>query len=296
VVVRPKPRSTRLLVVVFISLSLATITLDSKQGESGPLAGLGRGALEVMAPMQRAVTNGFRPISDFFTGLAHLPSLEAENQQLRNELAGARAQVGVQSSIEADNQRLRAALGVKDALQSSKPVAAQVIANGPSNFEWTITIDAGAADGVQLDDPVVAGPLMQPQGGPTGALGEPLLVGHVIMVTGNASDVQLAIDRDSFVGAKLADSGSTGLLQGEGDQDMQMSLVPPSVEPPLNELVVTSGFRIGNEHSLYPAGIVAGEVSRFVPATNDLQAFILVRPAVDFSEVRYVVVLTRSGA
>jgi rod shape-determining protein MreC len=282
--------------VVFIALSLATITLDSKQGESGPLAGLGRTALEVMAPMQRAVTNGFRPISDFFTGLAHLPSLEADNQQLRNELATARAQVGVQSSIEADNQRLRAALGVKDALQSSRPVAAQVIANGPSNFEWTITIDAGSADGVDLYDPVVAGSLTQPQGAPAGTVGQPLLVGHVIKVTGNASDVQLAIDRDSFVGAKLADSGSTGLLQGEGDQDMQMSLVPPSVEPPLNELVVTSGFTIGNEHSLYPAGIVVGEVSRFVPATNDLQAFILVRPAVDFSEVRYVVVLTRSGA
>jgi rod shape-determining protein MreC len=295
VVVRPKPRSTRLLVVVFISLSLATITLDSKQGESGPLAGLGRGALELMAPMQRAVTDGFRPVGDFFTGLAHLPSLEAENLRLRNDLAGARAQNAVQSSIEADNQRLRSALGVKDALQSSKPVAAQVIAYPPSNFEWTITIDAGSADGVQLDDPVVAGPLSQVPGDPT-ATGQPLLVGHVTRVAANSSIVELAIDRGSFVGAKLADSGSAGLLQGQGDQDLQMSLVPPSVEPPLNELVVTSGFNVGDRHSLYPSGIVVGEVSRFVPATNDLQAFILVRPAVDFSELRYVVVLTRSGA
>lgn len=294
-VVRPKPRSTRLLVVVLISLSLATITLDSKQGDSGPLAGIGRLALEVMAPMQRAVTTTFRPVSDFFTGLAHLPSLEAENQRLRNELEGARAQNAVQSSIAADNQRLRQVVGVKDALQSSKPVAAQVIANGVSNFEWTIEIDAGSADGVQVDDPVVAGPLTPIPGDPSAA-GQPLLVGHAIEVTSNSSVVQLAIDRDSFVGAKLADSGSTGLLQGEGEEDLQMSLVPPSVEPPLNELVVTSGYKVGDQHSLYPAGIVVGTVSRFVPATNDLQAFILVRPAVDFSELRYVVVLTRSGA
>ena len=72
--------------------------------------------------------------------------------------------------------------------------------------------------------------------------------------------------------------------------------LPDVPAPPLNELVVTSGFTIGKEQSLYPAGIVIGEVSRFVPATNDLEAFILVRPAVDFSEIRYVVVLTRSGA
>jgi rod shape-determining protein MreC len=295
VVVRPKQRSTRLLVVVFISLSLATITLDSKQGESGPLAGLGRGALQVMAPMQRAVTNGFRPVGDFFTGLAHLPSLEAENLRLRNELAGARAQVNLQSSIQADNQRLRQTVGVMNALQSSKPVAAQVIAYPLSNFEWTIEIDAGTSKGVQLADPVVAGPLLQAPGDPAGT-GQPLLVGRVIRVAGNSSMVELAIDRNSFVGAKLADSGSAGLLQGQGEQDMQMSLVSPTVEPPLNELVVTSGFTIGTEHSLYPSGIVIGEVSRFVPATNAVQAFILVRPAVDFSQLRYVVVLTRSGA
>jgi rod shape-determining protein MreC len=294
VVVRPKPRSTRLLVVLFITLSLATITLDSKQGSSGPLAGLGRGAIQLMAPMQRAVTQAFRPVSDFFTGLAHLPSLESDNRRLRQELANAKAQSLINSSVEADNQQLRDALGVKNALHTSKPVAAQVIAYPPSNFEWTIEIDEGSADGVALDDPVVAGPLAPAVAGSDA--GQPLLVGHVIRLTSNSSIVQLAIDRDSFVGAKLADTGSAGLLQGEGDEDLQMSLVPPSVEPPLNELVVTSGFTIGGQHSLYPAGIVIGEVSRFVPATNDLQAFILVRPAVDFSELRYVVVLTRSRA
>ena len=293
-VVRPKPRSTRLLVVVLISLSLATITLDSKQGSSGPLAGLGRSALELMAPMQRAVTQAFRPVSDFFVGLAHLPSLEADNRRLRQQLAEANAATAAQSSVEVDNQNLRDALGVKNALHTSKPVAATVIAYPPSNFEWTIEIDEGSTAGVALDDPVVAGPLA-PVPGSDGP-GQALLVGHVIRVESNSSIVQLAIDRDSFVGAKLADTGSAGLLQGEGDQDMQMSLVPPSVEPPLNELVVTSGFTIGGQHSLYPGGIVIGEVSRFVPATNDLQAFILVRPAVDFSELRYVVVLTRSRA
>ena len=36
----PRPRSTRLLVVVLVSLSLAVITLDYRQGEAGPLEGV----------------------------------------------------------------------------------------------------------------------------------------------------------------------------------------------------------------------------------------------------------------
>ena len=73
---RQHPRSTRLLVVVLVSISLAVITLDYREGEDGPLAGLGRIALATMAPLQEAVTTATRPIGDFFSGLVHLPSLE----------------------------------------------------------------------------------------------------------------------------------------------------------------------------------------------------------------------------
>jgi len=50
VVVRPRPRRTRLLVVVLVSISLAVITLDYRQGPEGPLAGLGRTSISLMAP------------------------------------------------------------------------------------------------------------------------------------------------------------------------------------------------------------------------------------------------------
>ena len=54
VVRRGLPRSTPAargsLVVVLVSISLAVITLDYRQGTEGPLAGLGRIALAAMAP------------------------------------------------------------------------------------------------------------------------------------------------------------------------------------------------------------------------------------------------------
>jgi len=72
---------------------------------------------------------------------------------------------------------------------------------------------------------------------------------------------------------------------------MKMSLVNPSVQAQANEIVVTSSYHVSGLQGLYPPGIVIGQVSRFVPTANDVQAFIMVRPAVDFSQLQYVVVL-----
>ena len=102
-VTRQRPRSTRLLVVVLVSVSLAVITLDYRQGEGGPLAALGDAAKTAMAPLQRAMTNVTRPIGNFFSGLAHLPSLEAResaparrDRRLRGEVAAGWAAAGAQ--------------------------------------------------------------------------------------------------------------------------------------------------------------------------------------------------------
>jgi rod shape-determining protein MreC len=287
VAVRPKPRSNRLLLVVFVSLALATITLDYKQGASGPLAGIGRAGLELMGPMQKGVTRVTAPIADFFIGLAHLPSLEADNRRLEQEIAALKAEVAAGTIKDTEIRTLTEQLGIKNTLQESDPVAGNVVASTPSNFEWTIEIDVGSSSGVELDDPVVAGP-------PT-ENGEALLVGHVINVTSDFAVVQLIIDRDSFVGARLAGSSATGLIQGEGEDDMTMGLVDTSTAVSSHDLVVTSGYRVAGQCGLYPPGIAIGEVSRTLPPTNDLEAFVLVRPVADFSQLRYVLVLRQTS-
>jgi rod shape-determining protein MreC len=106
VAVRPKPRNTRLLLVVLISISLATITLDYGQGESGPLASLGRAAVELMAPLQKGVTTVTRPIGDFFSNLAHLPSLAEKNRELQAEVDALKAQLALTTTKDLQLQEL----------------------------------------------------------------------------------------------------------------------------------------------------------------------------------------------
>ena len=274
-VTRQRPRATRLLVVVLVSISLAVITLDYRQ-QDGPLSALGASTKAAMAPMQRAVTNVTRPVGDFFSGLAHLPSLSKENQELKDELAAAHADDATKELIQTQNEELQGLLDLRPTLDP-QAVAAVVIANGLSNFEWTITIDKGSSDGIHENMPVVA------------SAG---LVGHVVNVGTSSSVVQLIIDPDSSVAGRLDVSRKTGLLSGEGPADLQMSLVEPTVEVVPDEHVVTAGYRIaGVAESLYPPNVLIGTVSRVLDEDSATEKFLTVRPAVDFSSLSLVLVV-----
>ena len=278
----PKPRSTRLLVVILVSISLATITLDYRQGERGPLAGLGRTAYAVMAPLQRAVTNATRPIADFFSGIVHLPSLQRENDRLKQEIEILKTQIATGATLQAQLEMLRKTLDLQRSY-TAPSIAALVIGGVPSNFEWSITIGRGASAGVAVGDPVIVG-------GADAAGG--ILVGHVIRVSDDVSVVELIIDRGSAVAGKLQHSGETGIVQGQGDADMTMNFVPPGTEIPPDESVVTAGYQApSGEPGLYPPGILIGQVSRTLPPANQVDAFIQVRPAVDLSNLDVVLVL-----
>ncbi len=281
-VTRQRPRSTRLLVVVLVSISLAVITLDYREGETGPLAGLGRTALAAMAPLQQAVTTVTRPIGDFFSGLVHLPSLENDNQQLQRENDALRGVIASSTDLRSQLEQLSALLGLKESLTPTS-VSAVVIANGLSNFRDTITINKGSADGVAMDQPVV-----------TGAADAPILVGRVVNVSADSAEVQLIIDRNSAVAGRLSVSHESGLVEGQGEGDLRMSLVTPGTIVQGDETVVTQGYAVNGQRGLYPPGLLIGAVSHVIPGTSDLQEFVTVRPAIDFSSLEFVLVLQTS--
>ena len=118
-----------------------------------------------------------------------------------------------------------------------------VIANGLSNFRYTITINKGSIDGVERDQPVV-----------TGSEQAPILVGRVVDVSPISAEVQLIIDRNSVVAGRLSVSHETGQIQGQGDQDLRMTLVTPGTSVTGDETVVTQGYEVSGQQGLLPAG------------------------------------------
>jgi rod shape-determining protein MreC len=282
VVSHPRPRGTRLLVVALVSLSLAIITLDYREGTTGPLAEAGRWTQTAMAPLQRAVSTVTRPVGDFFSGLAHLPSLERENTDLKNQVADLQTQIANSGDVQERLQTLTDLLGLKQELFPAG-VPAIVIGNGVSNFEWSITIDKGTDDGVQVGQPVVAGSAASPR-----------LVGLVSTVTSISATVELLIDQNFGVAGRLSPSRATGLVQGQGEQDPRMDGISQdaNIDPTTGPVqVFTVSYEINGQHGRYPPGILIGEVSSVIQSTNALEKAVTVRPAVDFSALEYVLVL-----
>jgi rod shape-determining protein MreC len=275
-----------LLVVGLVALSLAIITVDYREGDSGPLASLGRGAQTFMAPLQEGVTTATRPVGDFFTGLAHLPSLARDNQDLKNEVADLQGRVAAYAQLQAQVRALEESAGLQSLFPNS--VSAVVIANGVSNFDYSITIDKGSNDGIAVDQPVIAGSIESPR-----------LVGLVVSVTTISADVKLLIDRDFAVAGRLATSGETGLVVGQGEQDLRMEDIPVDTKFPGGdqpEYVFTVSYKIGDEHGRYPPNLLIGQVSKVYQGTTPL-AEVSIAPAVDFTALEYVQVLqTQTGS
>ena len=283
-----RSRSPRLLVAGLVAASLLTITVDYREQHSGPLAAAGRAAVAFISPMQEAVSKVTHPVGNFFSTLVRLPAIRAENTRLRNEVADLQTQISVLGSQNARLHTLEDLFGVRESLgPETRTVAAQVVSNGVSNFEWNVTIGAGSSDGIKVNDPVVVGTASRAR-----------LVGHVIRVASNASIVQLLIDPESNVAGRLGSAdGEAGVVRGQGNQDMRMLLIPVDSQVVAGSEVTTAGFRVpGVGSSQYPPNVLIGTVSRVNRSDAATEKYVTVRPAVDFSSLDIVlVVLSRGG-
>ena len=283
--IRQRSRSARLLVVSLVAASLASITVDYRAVEQGPLAAAGRATSSALAPMQRAVSNVVQPVSNFFSSLAKLPSLSRRNGELQRQVDDLKTAQQENQELASRIESLEQLIGLQAV--TSHTIAARVIASGVSNFEWSITIDRGSDDGIQVDMPVV-----------TGASDGPRLVGRVIRVTPISSVVQLIIDRNFAVAARLATSQEAGLVMGRGEEDLRMGHLRPGIEVSQTEpeSVFTLGYEVNGQRGLYPPGILIGTVSRAFSEPDSVESSVTIRPAVDFSTLQYVLVIARNPA
>ncbi|GAC1363846.1 MAG: hypothetical protein NVSMB32_05800 [Actinomycetota bacterium] len=229
------------------------------------------GALTIVAPLQGAVTTVLSPVGDFFHSVAHLPSLQSQNTNLRNQIAALQGQQNQVDALTQENQKALALLHEQSWI-AGRRLGARVISHGPSNQEWTVNLDKGNADGVATGMSVIddAG-----------------LVGRVTSVTGHAAKVLLLIDPTHSVGARLTPTGETGLVSGNGEAAMSFDLLPVSATVTPGTTVVTSGYDKG----IYPAGIPIGRIVGAQRSSDSLTQSASLEPFVDFNKLSLVVVL-----
>jgi rod shape-determining protein MreC len=204
--------------------------------------------------------------------VAHIGSLRSENEALKARIKELESKAGQSLSRERIIQEQNELLELREDLKL-EGVAGRVVGESFTNFEWSVTVNVGSAKGVHVNDPVVSG-----DG----------LVGHVIDVAPNACKVQLIIDPDSSVAGRLASSGETGLVVGQRGRPLTMDLVNSSARVVIDDQVVTSGYQRG----LYPPEIPIGRVSHVFSRPGSLTTTIEISPAVNFSALELVLVVT----
>ena len=268
-------RRVRLLLALVVAVAIALVTVDFRSGDDGGLDRLRGVATSVLRPIQDGVGVLVRPLGDAAGAVGDLFAVRSENRELRARVEALEERRRVLDDLVRENAELRDLLAIADRIALST-VTARVVALAPSNFEWTITIDVGAADGVERGMPVIDG-----EG----------LVGRIIQVTPNASRVLLAIDPSFSAAARTAQTGEVGVLDGRGGDPMVLRLLDPTAVVEVGDPIVTSSYQGG----VFPAGIPIGTVSQVTEGTSPLAREVQVNPYVDFTRLHHVVVVFTTG-
>ena len=184
---RPRRRQLTILAAL-LAASIVLITIDFRQPDGGPVERLQRLAIAVFGPLQQGASAVVRPVEGLAGGVSELGGLRERNRRLEAEVARLRAQERTYGDVLGENRRLRGALAMARRC-GCRTVGASVVASSGSNFQLSVTVDAGSRQGVTRDMAVVD------------ADG---LVGRVTQVTADYAIVLLVTDPASGVAATLA--------------------------------------------------------------------------------------------
>jgi rod shape-determining protein MreC len=274
----------RIVVVSFVVLSLALITVSFRESDSGPVHGIQNAGAAVLRPFEVVTERVARPFRDAYHWFDGLVSARSENERLRNENEQLRQQYVAARSALNDVAVLTRLLEFErgpDFPKDFQAVNADVLTTS-SQFKQQITIAAGSKHGVRKDDPVVT------------AAG---LIGKVTRVTPTVSQVTLLSDPTSAVAAQDLTSGASGIIRhgAGGGPALFLDRVTKDEVVLVNDVIVTAGTQQGALPDIYPAGIMIGRVTS--SGQSDTMPFktVQVEPYADLNAVDAVAVLIPNG-
>ena len=268
-----KNKAALWLVVTVFVLSIAIGVFNAAKTE---VSFLENGLGIVISPVQKLFTNIGNGTSGFFGYFSNkqklhneIKSLKTENEQLKQKIAETEI-----NSIE--NVELRELLNFKNTNTEIELLAAQVIARDPSNWYNTFTIDCGAADGIAVNQPVISGGKS--------------LVGRISEVGTTWARVTLLTDPEHSAGAVVSRTGEYGVCEGDSSLavagNCKLSFVSKNANIIIGDTVITSGLG-----GVYPKGLVVGKIQNVKPDIQGISQYAVIKPEVDFKNIKAVFVI-----
>ncbi|MFJ9035817.1 rod shape-determining protein MreC [Streptomyces sp. NPDC102406] len=268
-------RESRLLLVLLIAIAFALITVDIRGGEDSPVDGARQAAAKVFGPVENGVSGAVDPIGNAVSAVRDSGNRHDRIGQLERENAALKAKLGSDDRNRSKIHQLDTMLKTAGAGQYGIK-GAQVIAIGSAQgFSWTVTIDAGADDGIKRDMTVLNG-----DG----------LVGRVTTVGPGTATVLLANDPDFTVGTRMEKTDELGFTSGQGDRPLRVQLLNGKAKVKKGDRLVTFGSQADKP---FVPGVPVGRVVRVDPSGGDLTRTVYVQPYVGFTRLDIVGVVVR---
>ncbi len=228
-------------------------------------------AISAVTPVETAVVHTQKWVNDIGKNYAYLRGVRRENRELRAEIDRMKIEDARLDEDARMARRIQVLLAFKEQYVDTT-VAAQVIGTSGSEQSRILYLDKGSKDGIKPDMAVIT---------PTG------IVGKIVQVFPDSSQVLPINDQFSGVGATLKSSRLQGILRGasNGVITLQYVMSDEKVEP--GEEVITSG---GDR--IFPKGLPIGKVVSVEPG-KDLFLNIRVVPSARLDQVEEVLIVTK---
>lgn len=203
--------------------------------------------------------------------LADRATLANETSKLRLQVLLLNQQLQQSEQIKQENDRLRMLLGVASRINQGKLLVGLIIDHSPDPFRQIIRLNKGTQDGISTGLPV-----MDAQG----------LMGQVLSTNLTESDILLVSDLAMQVPVRVVRTGARGILQGDGNNELNLRFVPTTSNIREGDQLETSGL-----DGRYPSGIPVAEIVSIKSQAGSLFWQVIAQPLAKIGSSREVLLL-----
>jgi rod shape-determining protein MreC len=261
----------RLPIVIALLILIPLFNLSSSLKSPKDLKWYDRVVLWFTSPVQKAITVSFNSVVGFTNHYVLLVSVKKENDKLVKENNKLVEVVNNMREIDRENTRLRKLLAFKQRYLPAG-VSVEVIARDTTSEYQTVRINKGHDVGLRARMPVIT---------PAG------VVGQLINVWANYSDVLLMTDHNHAIDVIVQRSRARGVLKGGLKPYCELSYVNRTDDVAVGDVLVTSGIE-----GIFPKGLLVGTVLDVDKKLYGVTQKVVVRPTVNLNKLEEAFVVT----
>jgi len=263
----PSRHRSLFLLIGVVVLQVLLLAVQIRRDSQGRLIRVW--TVSAVSPVERSGTWGVGKIRDAWRHYFALSDTARQNEQLQRENGELKLEIMQLQGKSAEAERLATLLNFKQKQNKVPMVVARVIGSSADPNSNVLYIDQGQRDGINKNMGVIT-----PEG----------VVGKVIESYRDTSQVLVVTDRDSGVGAMIANSRIQSPVGGNGEPLLTMKYVGNDDEVAIGSRVVTSGM-----DRIFPKDLPVGTITQVKPGGQYKQ--IRVKPSANLEKLEEVIVL-----